>query len=38
MEDAAHQPSLRALANLTGLNHERTLEGTLGYLTAFQVS
>jgi SAM-dependent methyltransferase len=29
---------LRRLANITGLNHERTLEGTLGYLAAFQVS
>jgi ubiquinone/menaquinone biosynthesis C-methylase UbiE len=29
---------LRRLANITGLDHERTLEGTLGYFAAFQVS
>jgi ubiquinone/menaquinone biosynthesis C-methylase UbiE len=29
---------LRRLASITGLNHERTLEGALGYFAAFQVS
>jgi hypothetical protein len=28
---------LRRLADITELNHERTLKGTLGYFTAFQV-
>ena len=29
---------LRRLASITGLNHERTLEGALGYFAAFQTS